>query len=286
MDSDPIGGLVRGMRELGYVEGKNLVIEWRYADGKYERLPGLATDLVKLKVDLIVAGTTPPTRAAQQATKSIPIVMTAVADPVGSGLVASLARPGGNITGLAILTIDTGAKQFDLLVQTLPKLSRVAVLLNPDNETMEAMYKNVHAASEALKVRTFPVPARTPEQIERAFVVMKQERAEALVVLGDAFFFGQHGQIADLVARARLPAIYSVQKYEEGGALMSYGIDVAEHFRRAAVYVDKILKGVKPGDLPVEQPTKFELVINLEIAKALGISIPQAILMRADRVIE
>ena len=285
IDADPIAGFMRGMRELGYIEGKNIVIEWRYADGKYERLPSLATELVKLKVDLIVALTSPPTQAAQRATKSIPIVMVAVSDPIDSGFVASLARPGGNTTGQAILTGTTSKKQLEILVQTLPALSRVAVLTNPDNKSLETMYESVHAASEAMRVRTFPVRARTPEQIEQAFLLLKQERAEAIVVLADPFFLGRRGQIVDLAANARVPAIYAQPQYTEAGALMSYGVDLVEHLRRAASYVDRILKGAKPGDLPVEQPTKFELVVNMKTAKALGLVIPQSILVRADRVI-
>ena len=285
-DADPVGGFLRGMRELGYVEGNNLVIEWRYADGKYERLPSLATELIKLNVDLIVAITTPSTRAVQRATKSIPIVMAAVADPVGAGLVASLARPGGNTSGIAILTGETSKKQIEVLIQTLPKLSRVAVLMNPENESMEAMYGSVHAASKSMQVRTFPARAQTPEEVERAFSLLKKDRAEALVVLADPFFLDQRGQIADLAAKARLPAIYAQPQYAEAGGLMSYGVDLVENLRRAAGYVDRIFKGAKPADLPVEQPTKFELVINMKIAKALGLVIPGPILARADRVIE
>jgi len=285
-DSDPIGGFLRGMRELGHIEGKNIVIEWRYADGKYERLPSLAAELVKLKVDLIVALTSPPTQAAQRATRSIPIVMVAVSDPIESGFVANLARPGGNTTGLAILTGATSKKQLEMIVQTLPTLSRVAVLTNPDNKSLEAMYASVHAASEAMRVRAFPVRARTPVQIEQAFVLVRQERAEALVVLADPFFLGQRGQIVDLAAKARLPAIYAQPQYAEVGGLMSYGVDLVEHLRHAASHVDRILKGANPGDLPVELPTRFELVINLKSAKALGITVPQSILVRADRVID
>ena len=286
LDTDVLGAFTRGMLELGYIDGKNIVIEWRFADGKYERLAGLAADLVKLKVDLIVTGTTPPTQAAQQATKSIPIVMVSVGDPVGSGLVASLARPGGNITGVTNYSGDTSKKQLDLLVAALPKLSRVAVLINPDNQASEAIYKNVEAASQVTGVRIFSVPARTPGEIDSAFSVMVRERAQALLVLGDPLLFERRSQIADLAAKARLPAIYGQAQHAEAGGLMSYGSDVADVFRRAAYFVDKILKGAKPSDLPVEQPTKIDFVINLKTARALGIKFPPHVLQRADRVIE
>ena len=286
IDSDTLGAFTRGMLELGYIEGKNIAIEWRFADGKYERLPGLAADLVKLKVDLIVAATTPPTQAAQQATKIIPIVMVSVGDPVGSGLVASLARPDGNTTGVTNFGGDTSKKQLDLLVATLPKLSRVAVLINPDNQSQEAIYKSVEAASQVTGVRIFPVGARTPGEIDSAFSVMARERAQAVLVFAEAVFFERRGQIVDLAAKARLPAIYAQSQHAEAGGLMSYGTDLADVYRRAAYYVDKILKGAKPSDLPVERPTKFVFVVNLKTARALGITFPQSILLRADRVIE
>ena len=286
IDTDVIGAFTRGMLELGYIDGKNIVYEWRFADGKYERLPGLAADLVKLKLDLIVAATTPPAQAARQATRTIPIVMASVGDPVRSGLVESLARPGGNITGVTNFTGDTSKKQLDMLVATLPKLSRVAVLINTDSEVNEANYKSIQAAAQVIGVRTFPVPARMPGEFDLAFSVMARERAQALLVLANSVFYERRSQIADLAAKARLPAIYAQAQHAEAGGLMSYGSDATDGYRRAAYYVDRILKGAKPSDLPVEQPTKIDFVINLRAAKALGITIPQHVLQRADRVIE
>lgn len=286
LDADVFGAFLGGMRNLGYLEGKTVQYEWRFADGKYERLPTLAAELVQLKVDLIVAATTPSALAAKEATKSIPIVMVSVGDPIGSGLVTSLARPGGNITGIANIIGETSKKQLERLFTALPRISRVAVLLNPDNQTSDANYKSVHEASKMLGVRIFPAPARTPDEIERAFSVMRKERAEALLVLGDSLFFSRRDQIAQLATKAKLPSVYGQREHAEAGGLMSYGANVRDIFRRAAIYVDKILKGTKPADIPVEQPNTVELVINLMTAKALGITIPQELLFRADEVIQ
>jgi putative ABC transport system substrate-binding protein len=277
---------LQGMRKLGYIEGKNVLYEWRFADGRYERLPSLATELVRLKVDVILAVATPPARAAQQATKTIPIVMVSVANPIETGLVASLAHPGGNITGVTNFLGDISEKQLELLVATVPKLSLVAVLMNPSSQSTEPMYKSVQAVSQRLGVRLLPVEARTPEGIERAFSTMRRERAHAFLMIPDVFFNQQHVQIVQLAEKYRIPAMYSGRQYSAVGGLMSYGTNVADISRRAAVYVDKILRGAKPAELPVEQPTKLEFLINLKTAKALGITIPQSILARADAVIE
>jgi len=286
LDSDIFGAFRRGMRELAYIEGKNLVIEWRFADGKYERLPGLAVELVQLKVDVIVTQGTPDTRAAQKATTTIPIVMGNVADPIGSGFIKSLARPEGKITGLTNLTVDISSKHLEMLLSMVPKLSRVTVLVNPDNSYHATILKNVQSAAQRSGVKVLPVEARTPQEIENAFSLMTKEKAGAVIVAGDGFLNQQQRQISELAAKHRLPSISVRKEYVEAGGLISYGQNQAEGFRRAATYVDKIFKGAKPGDLPVEQPTKFELIINRKTAKALGFTIPQSLLISADKVIE
>ena len=285
-EPDVYSAFPQGMRQLGYIEGKNFVIEWRFADGKFERLPGLAAELVQMKVDVIVAAGTVATQVAQRATTTIPIVIAASLDPVGSGFVKSLTRPGGNITGLSLATSDFSPKHLELLMTVAPKLSRVAVLVNPDNSAHPALLKSVQAAAQKLGVQVLPVSARTPEDIERGFSMMKRERAEAVIVATDAFFFLQRRQIAELALRLRLASMATNRQHAEAGDLMSYGQNVADFYRRAATFVDKILKGAKPGELPIEQPTIFELVINRKTAKALGLTIPQELLLRADRVIE
>jgi putative ABC transport system substrate-binding protein len=285
-ESDIGGPFLQGMRELGYLEGKNVQYEWRFADGKYERLESLAAELVKSKVDLIVASTTPATRAAQNVTRSIPIVMVSVADPVGTGLVASLARPGSNTTGVANFFGESSKKQLDLLVAMIPKLSRVGVLLNPDNQTTEAIYKSLQEASQRFRLNLIPVPARSAAELERAFSVMTQERIQGFVLIADGFFSQQRLQIVQLAAKARIPGIYPMQQFSEVGGLMSYGANMAAINRRAAFYVDKIFKGAKPAEMPVEQPAEIKLVINLQASKALGITFPSEVRLRADRVIE
>ena len=275
-----------GLRDLGYVEGKNIAIEYRWAEGKYERLPGLAAELVQLKVDVIVAAATPAVQAARQATTTIPIVMVATVDPVGAGLVASLSRPGGNITGLSNLGVDLSSKYLELLRVALPKLSRVAVLVNPGNPNHPAFLKNIQATAKTTGVNVSPLQASTASQIEAALGAMTRERAGALIVLPDSLFLTQVRRIAELAAKNRLPTMFGTWEGPEAGGLMSYAQNPAEQFRRAATFVDKILKGAKPADLPVEQPTKFELVINLKTAKAIGLTISQDLLFRADRVIE
>jgi len=278
---------LQGMSERGYVEGKNLIVEWRFADGQYERLPALAADLVQLKVDVIVASTSPAIRAAQKVTTTIPIVFPATGDPVGSGFVANLARPGGNITGLSNINLDVSAKLLELLITMLPRLSRVAVLGNPGSSTHAGILQGIQtAALKIVGLRVFSVEASTREEIEHGFVRMAQEGANGLIIAGDPFLIQQARQIALLAVQHRLPSITQQPVYAEAGGLMSYGQSVADSHRYAAAYVDKILKGAKPADLPVEQSTKLELVINRKTAKALDLAIPQSLLISADRVIE
>jgi putative ABC transport system substrate-binding protein len=271
---------------LGYVEGRNISIESRSAEGKDDRLPALAADLVRSKVDVIVATSGAATRAVQQTTRTIPIVMSLVNDPVGSGLVASLARPGGNVTGLTIMAPDLMAKRLELLKEVVPKVSRVALLQNPDNPASAAQLREAEAAARALGVQPQTLEARNPQEIEGAFAAMIRERAGALLILSDAIFFTQRRQIAELAAKGRVPSIIGTRDYPDAGGLMAYGPNFLDLERRAATFVDRILKGAKPGDLPVEQPTKFDLVINLKTAKALGLTIPQWLLLRADHVIQ
>jgi putative ABC transport system substrate-binding protein len=287
LDSDyNYGPFRQGMRELGYVEGKNLVIEWRSAEGKNERLPGLATELVNLKVDVIVTAGTPATIAAQKATTTIPIVMGSVADPVGNGFIKSLARPAGNITGISNMSGDVSPKQLEMLLDMVPKLSRVALLVNPSNPANIKSLEIVQAAGQKLGVNILRSDARTPQEIDNAFSWIRQQNAGALMMWTEPFFLQQKNQIAELAAKHRLPAMAGDRIYSEAGLLMSYGPNIADQYRRAATYVDRIIKAAKPADLPVEQPTKFELVINRKTAKALGLAIPQSLLVSADKVIE
>ena len=287
LDSDYYYGPFRqGMRELGYVEGKNLVIEWRSAEGKYERLPGLAIELVSLKVDVIVAGGAPSISAAQKATTIIPIIMGNTGDPIGSGFVRSLARPAGNITGLSSMSGDVHLKQLEMLLSMVPKLSTVAVLVNPSNTALIKNLERVQAEGQKRGVKVLRADARTPQEIDNAFSLIRRQNAGALLVLNDAFFTQQKNQISELTAKHRLPTIFLTRSSVEAGGLMSYGPNLADQYRRTATYVDKIFKGAKPGDLPVEQPTIFELIINGKTAKALGLKIPQSLLISADKVIE
>jgi putative ABC transport system substrate-binding protein len=273
----------QGLRELGYVEGQNIVIEYRSADGKDERLPGLAAELVRLKVDVIVAASPPATEAAKRATSTIPIVFAVSGDPVAEGLVASLARPGGNITGLATISPALVGKQLEMLKGVVPKASRLAVLQNPSNQGHLRSLRQAEGAARALGVQLQIVEGRTPSEIEAAFAAMSSQRAGGVLVLRDALFRVQRAQIVALAAKSRLPAVYGLREEAEAGGLLAYGANVAQLFRRAATYVDKILKGAKPADLPVEQPTKFELVINLKTAKALGLTIPPSLLQGRTR---
>jgi len=277
---------VAGMRELGYVEGKNIAIEWRFADGKTEKLPALAAELVALRVDLIVAASTQAIQAGAAASKTIPIVFPGAADPVGAGLVQSLSRPGGNVTGLSTIAADLGAKQIELLRIVVPRVSRLAVLVNPTNAGSALVVKDFETSARKTGLSVLQFEAQTPEGIERAFAAMKVARADAVTVVIDAFFLQSARQIAALALRHKLPFISTQQQDAEAGSLMSYGANVAGNYRRAAAYVDKILKGAKPADLPVEQPMTVELALNLKTAKALGITIPQSLLVRANGVIE
>jgi putative ABC transport system substrate-binding protein len=275
----------QGLRELGYVEGKNVVIESRYGEGKAERLPALAAELVRLKVDVIVSGGSASTRAAKEATATIPIVMAQDDDPVGSKFVASLARPGGNITGLATLAPEISGKQLELLKEIVPKLSRLAVLGTSTRPGNAQLLKETELAAEALGVQSQFLDVIAAKDIDFALREASRARADAILVLGSAILNPQRKQILDFAVKSRLPAAYSRPEYVEDGGLMTYGVSISDLFRRAATYVDKILKGTKPGDIPVEQPTKFELVINLKAAKQIGLTIPPNVLARADKVI-
>ena len=279
--------LSEGLRELGYVEGRNVVFERRFAEGRQERLPALAAELVQLKVDVVVTGSNPVIAAVKEATATIPVVMAVSRDPVGAKFIASLARPGGNITGLANDTApEIIGKNLALLKEAVPRISRVTYLWNPVPPGAEASKNALESAARNLGVAFQPVEVRGHAELEGAFAAMVRERANGIVVAQDPVTFGSRSQVVLLAARSRLPAVYGVREFAEAGGLMSYGPNIADQFRRAAMYVDKILKGAKPGDLPIEQPTKFELVINLKTAKALGLTLPPSLLQRADQVIE
>jgi putative ABC transport system substrate-binding protein len=271
----------KGLREHGYVEGKNIVFEYRYAEGKLDRLLDLATELVALKVDVIVTASLPVVRAAQKATSTIPIVFAAVGDPVATGLVKSLARPGQNITGLSILGPELDGKRLELLKEAVPKTSRVAILFGP-----ESPRKELEIAAQALGIQLISLPVRELGDFEPAFETARKENVHALLTSPSPLLNTVRERIVELAAKNRLPAMYAGPEFVEAGGLMSYAPSYTDLFRRAATYVDKILKGAKPGDLPVEQPTKFELVINLKTARALGLTIPPSVLARADQVIE
>ena len=287
VDSDYVyGPFTQSMRELGYVVGKNLVIEWRSSEGDTSRLPELAAELVRLKVNILATAGTPASIAAQQATTAIPIVMINVADPVGAGLVKSLARPGGNSTALSNMGAELGPKLLEILHSMVPRLKRVAVLVNPSNSVIAIFLKNIQAAAQKIGVKIHPVEASTPGEITSAFALMTRQNVEALIVPLDGLFTTQRTQIVELAARRRLPSISANSEFTDAGGLMSYGQNNSENFTRAAIYVDKILKGAKAGELPVEQPTTFELVINMKTANALGLKVPQAILIQVTKVIE
>ncbi|MGZ8520370.1 MAG: ABC transporter substrate-binding protein [Candidatus Binatia bacterium] len=275
----------QGLRELGYLEGKNIVIEFRHAEGKLDRLPSLAAELVRLKVDIIVSGGPATTRPAKEATSTIPIVMVQDNDAVATGIVASLARPGGNITGLSTLAPEISGKQLELLKEIVPKLSRVAVLGTSTIPSQVQTLREVDLAAGALKVKIQYLDVLDPNAIETAFQNATKRRADALLVLQSAVMNPQREKVADLAAKNRLPAIYFQSQYMEVGGLMYYGPNTADLFRRAATYVDKILKGRTPADLPVEQPIKFEFIVNLKAAKQIGLTIPPNVLVRADKVI-
>jgi putative tryptophan/tyrosine transport system substrate-binding protein len=277
----------QGLRELGWVEGQNIVIDYRFAEGRFDRLPDLAAELVRLKVDVIAAGPTPPALAAKKATGTIPIVMLGAAQPVELGLVASLARPGGNVTGMAwSVNLEIIAKGVELLKEAVPKVRRVAVLSNPANPSHTLAIRDVKASARSSGVQLQLLEARGPSEFDGAFAAMAKQRVEALLVVADSMFSVHRARLADLATKNRLPSMLGLTEDVEAGGLMSYGPSIVANYRRAVVFVDKILKGAKPADLPVEQPTKFELVINLKTAKALGLKIPPSLLQRADQVIE
>ena len=277
----------QGLRELGYVEGKNIVIDWRSAEEKLDRLPALAADLVRLKVDIIVTGGSSPTRAAKEATTTIPIVMAQDTDPVGSGFVASLARPGGNITGLSTLAPELNGKRLDLLREIVPKLSRVAVLGTSTQPGNAQSLKEVELAAKAFGVKLQYLDVRSSKEITIAFRAATKGRADAvLMLLPGRVATSQRPQVVELAVKNRLPAIYNTAEWAEAGGLITYGTSITDLDRRAATYVDKILKGAKPGDLPVEQPKKFEFIVNLKAAKQIGLTIPPNVLVRADKVIQ
>jgi putative ABC transport system substrate-binding protein len=286
VDLQYVGAFLQGMRELGYVEGKNLIVEWRFADGNLERLAGLAAELVKLKVDVVVAQASSAIGAAQKATTTIPIVMATTGDPLGSGFVKSLARPEGNITGLSNMAADIGAKLVELLLSAVPNVSRVAVLVTPMGTTYRAILESVQAGAIRAGVKTLVAEASTPPEIENAFSMMAREKADALIVGNSTFSIQHRRQIAALALKQRIPSMFRTRANVEAGGLISYGPNIADSYHRAATYVDKIIKGAKPADLPVEQPVMLELVVNLKTAKALGLTIPQSLLVRADEVIE
>ena len=276
---------IQGLRELGYIEGKNIVIEWRRAEGKRERVPDFVAELVRLKIDVIVTAGGASTWPAKEATSTIPIVMAQDSDPVGSGFVTSLAHPGGNITGLSALTPEISGKQLELLKEIVPKLSRVAVLANSNNPGTAQALRETKLAAEAFAVQLQFLEIQGPKDIEPAFQAARKGRAAAVLLLTSPVATSQRAQIADLAAKSRLPAISNQSDYIDAGGLVFYGPSITDLYRRAATYVDKILKGAKPADLPVEQPTKFELIINLKAAKQIGLTIPPNVLARADRVI-
>jgi putative ABC transport system substrate-binding protein len=277
----------QGLRPLGYVEGRNITIEYRFAQGRLERFPDLASELVRLKFDMIVAPGTAAAQAARKATATIPIVLVLAGNPVGDGLIKSFARPGGNATGLT-MSVDQklGGKFLELLKEAVPTISRVAVLSNPLTTPHAAMLKEAGVAARALRLTLQPVSARRPDEIDEAFAVMSRARADGLIVLADAMLDSNRWRITDLATKGRLPAMYGSSLYADTGGLMSYGPSLPDLFRRAAGYVDRILKGAKPADLPVELPAKLDLVVNLKTAKALGLTIPPSLLLRADQVID
>ena len=280
------GGFLQGLRELGYIEGKNILIEGRYYGDRIERVSALAAELVRLNLEVIVAGASPAPEAAKRATSTIPIVMAYHPDPVGSGLAGSLARPGGNVTGMSVLSSELVGKQLQLLKQTIPGISRVAVLSNPTVPAQVRMLKESELAARSMNLHIQVLQVQVPDELPRAFAAMTKDRADALVVLGGSLFFAERKRIMDLATQSRLPSMASQREFAEVGGLMTYGADLRESFRRAATYVDKILKGAKPENLPIEQATKFQLIINLMTAKALGLTVPQSVLASADDMIQ
>ena len=286
LEANLIGPFREGLRDLGYVEGRSILIEYRWAEGKYERFPALIAELIALKVDVIVTAGTPATQAFRKATTSVPLVMVAVGDPVGTGIVASLGRPGGNITGLSSIAPELEGKRLELLREVSPKLSHVAVFWNPVNAFQMSAMKQVRAAAQAMRINVLPLAVGKAEELEGAFAAIVKERPDALFILADRIYLHNRERMMDFAAKNRLPSVNAYRELVEAGGLMSYGPSYEAMHRRAATFVDKILKGAKPADLPVEQPATFELVVNLKAARARGVKIPQSVLLRADRVIE
>jgi putative tryptophan/tyrosine transport system substrate-binding protein len=274
------------LHDLGYVEGRDVTIEFRWAEGRMDQLSPLAAELVALKVDVIVVGTTPAIKAVAEKTKTIPIVMTVVADPVADGLVQSLGRPGGNVTGLTIISPELSGKRIELLKEAVPRVGRLAVLWNPANPTHTSALRESQTTAKALGLQTVPVPVQAPADVDGAFATLARERATALFVLDDAILFIERERISKLALKNHLPLVSGISGYADAGALMSYGAKQTDLYRRAAVFVDRILKGAKPANLPIEQPSSFELVLNLRTAKSLGLVISDSVLWRADRLIE
>ena len=284
LEANLVGPFREGLRDLGYVEGRNIVIEYRWAEGKYERFPELISDLLQLPVEMIVTAGTPASLAVKKATTSIPLVMIAVGDPVGTGLITSLARPGGNVTGVTSMAADLEGKRLELLREVVPTLSHLAVLWNPASPFQVVAEQEVQAAAQALCIKVLSLGVQAPEQFDQAFATIRRERPEALNVLADRLFLHTRGRLMDFATHQGLPGVHGYRECVEAGGLMSFGPNYAEMHRRAAYFVDRILKGAKPADLPVERPTKFELVINLKAAKALGLTIPPTLLFQATEV--
>jgi putative ABC transport system substrate-binding protein len=286
LEANLVGPFREGLRELGYIEKKNIFIEYRWIEGKYERLPRLIGELLSLPVDLIVTAGTPASLAVKKATDSVPLVMIAVGDPVGTGLIKSLHHPGGNATGVTSIASDLEGKRLELLREVVPKVNSVAALWNPVSPFQVVSEKELQAAAQGLRIRILSLPVKSPEDIEAAFGIMGKERPEALMVLADRFFLHHRARIMEFAVQNRLPGVHAYQELVETGGLMSYGPSYAEMHRRAAYFVDRILKGTKPADLPVERPTRFELMINLKTAKQIGLTIPPTVLARANKVIK
>ena len=282
----PVEAFRQGLREHGHVEGQNIALEFRFAEGRIDRLPALAAELVRLKVDVIVTESNAAALAAKHATQEIPIVMAVAGDPVRAGVVASLARPGGNVTGLTLIHPELSRKRVDLLKEAIPRIALVAVMWNPSNPASVDFLRETEAAARSLGVQVQAIEVRNPAELDGAFKAVTKARPNALITLGDGMLWSVRTRIVDFAMKSRLPGIYPDREFPEVGGLMSYGPNPADNVRRAAVLVDKILKGAKPADLPVEQPTKFDLVINLKTAKTLGLTIPQSVLVRADHVIQ
>jgi putative tryptophan/tyrosine transport system substrate-binding protein len=285
LEANLIGPFREGLRDFGYVEGKNIVIEWRWAEGKYERFPALIAELIASKVDLIVTAGTPATIALKKATTTLPLVMIAVGDPVGTGLIASLAHPGGNLTGLTSISPELDGKRLELLREVVPKISHVAVLWNPTSPLQVVAERETQAAAQAMRIKVLSLGVQAQEQFDDAFATIRRKRPGALLVLADRLFLHHRARIMDFATKQRLPGVHAYVELVEAGGLMSYGPSYAGMHRRAAYFVDRILKGTKPVDLPVEAPAKFELVVNLKAAKQIGVTIPPNVVYRADRVI-